>query len=98
MGIMIIMNGNTVYDGYGVMFPNADVRHKTLYAKYIAIAVTGTLGAVRRAGIPGPTLLVVTVLAAVGILLEALLIFFGVNWSLICSDAGQYYRGRARPL
>ena len=47
--------------------------------QYLAIIITSTLGAVGQAGVPGPTLLVVAVLAAAGIPIEALPILFGVD-------------------
>ena len=49
------------------------------FGQYIAIIITSTLCAVGQAGVPGPTLLVVAVLVAAGIPIEALPILFGVD-------------------
>ena len=46
---------------------------------YIAISVTASLGSIGQAGVPGPTLLVVAVLASAGIPLEGLPLLYALD-------------------
>ena len=79
LGATINMNGNAAYYAMAACFLAQMYGMELSMPQYIAIAVTSTLGAVGQAGVPGPTLLVVAVLAAAGIPLEALPILFGVD-------------------
>ncbi|WP_297569827.1 dicarboxylate/amino acid:cation symporter [uncultured Anaerovibrio sp.] len=79
LGATINMNGNAAYYAMAATFIAQMYGMELSFAQYIAIIVTSTLGAVGQAGVPGPTLLVVAVLVAAGIPIEALPILFGVD-------------------
>lgn len=79
LGATINMNGNAAYYAMAALFIAQMYGMELSFSQYIAIIITSTLGAVGQAGVPGPTLLVVAVLAAAGIPLEALPILFGVD-------------------
>ena len=79
LGATINMNGNAAYYAMAACFIAQMYGMDLTFPQYIAIIVTGTLGAVGQAGVPGPTLLVVAVLVAANIPIEALPILFGVN-------------------
>lgn len=79
LGATINMNGNAAYYAMAACFLAQMYGMELTMGQLIAIAVTSTVGAVGQAGVPGPTLLVVAVLAAAGIPLEALPILFGVD-------------------
>lgn len=79
LGATINMNGNAAYYAIAAsFFAQIFGMHLTMH-QYIAICFTATIGAVGQAGVPGPTLLVVAVLMAAGIPIEALPILFGVD-------------------
>lgn len=79
LGATINMNGNAAYYAMAACFLAQMYGMELTMAQFIAIVVTSTIGAVGQAGVPGPTLLVVAVLVAAGIPLEALPILFGVD-------------------
>ena len=79
MGATINMNGNAAYYAMAAVFIAQLYGMDLTVGQYIAIMVTSTLGAIGQAGVPGSTLLVVAVLVAVGIPLDALPIVFGVD-------------------
>ncbi|WP_303685008.1 dicarboxylate/amino acid:cation symporter, partial [Anaerovibrio lipolyticus] len=79
LGATINMNGNAAYYAMAATFIAQMFGMELSFGQYIAIIVTSTLGAVGQAGVPGPTLLVVAVLVAAGIPIEALPILFGVD-------------------
>ena len=79
LGATINMNGNAAYYAMAACFIAQMYGIDLSMQQYIAIIVTGTLGAVGQAGVPGPTLLVVAVLVSANIPIEALPILFGVD-------------------
>lgn len=79
LGATINMNGNAAYYAMAACFLAQMYGMELTTAQFVAITVTSTIGAVGQAGVPGPTLLVVAVLVAAGIPLEALPILFGVD-------------------
>ena len=79
LGATINMNGNAAYYAMAATFIAQMFGMELSFGQYIAIIITSTLGAVGQAGVPGPTLLVVAVLVAAGIHIEALPILFGVD-------------------
>ena len=79
LGATINMNGNAAYYAMAACFLAQMYGMELSFAQFVAITVTSTIGAVGQAGVPGPTLLVVAVLVAAGIPLEALPILFGVD-------------------
>ncbi len=79
LGATINMNGNAAYYAMAALFIAQMYGMELTTGQYIAIIVTSTLGAVGQAGVPGPTLLVVAVLVAAGIPIDALPILFGVD-------------------
>ena len=79
LGATINMNGNAAYYAMAACFIAQMYGIELSVGQYIAIIITATLGAVGQAGVPGPTLLVVAVLVAANIPIEALPILFGVD-------------------
>jgi Na+/H+-dicarboxylate symporter len=79
LGATINMNGNAAYYAMAACFLAQMYGIDLSLQQYIAIIITGTLGAVGQAGVPGPTLLVVAVLVAANIPIDALPILFGVD-------------------
>ena len=79
LGATINMNGNAAYYAMASCFIAQMYGMELSFQQYLAIMITSTLGAVGQAGVPGPTLLVVAVLAAANIPLDALPILFGVD-------------------
>lgn len=79
LGATINMNGNAAYYAMASIFFAQMFGIELGLMQYIAIIFTSTVGAVGQAGVPGPTLLVVAVLMAAGIPIEALPILFGVD-------------------
>lgn len=79
LGATINMTGNAIYytlvtlffaDMYGI---DMSISH------YVAIAVVSTLGSIGQAGVPGPTLLVVAVMAAAGVPIEGLPLLYALD-------------------
>ena len=79
LGATINMNGNAAYYAMAACFIAQMYGMDLSMGQYIAIVITGSLGAVGQAGVPGPTLLVVAVLVAANIPIDALPILFGVD-------------------
>ncbi len=79
LGATINMNGNAAYYAMAAIFFAQMFGIELSLPQYIAIIFTSTIGAVGQAGVPGPTLLVVAVLMAANIPIEALPILFGVD-------------------
>ena len=79
LGATINMNGNAAYYAMAACFLAQMYGMELTFPQYLAIIITGTLGAVGQAGVPGPTLLVVAVLVAANIPIDALPILFGVD-------------------
>ncbi|MFA6849094.1 MAG: dicarboxylate/amino acid:cation symporter [Selenomonadaceae bacterium] len=79
LGATINMNGNAAYYAMAACFLAQMYGIDLSLSQYIAIVVTASLGAVGQAGVPGPTLLVVAVLVAANIPIDALPILFGVD-------------------
>ena len=79
LGATINMNGNAAYYAMAACFIAQMYGIELTMSHYIAIVITASLGAVGQAGVPGPTLLVVAVLVAANIPLDALPILFGVD-------------------
>ena len=73
------LNSNAAYYAMAACFIAQMYGIELSVGQYIAIIITATLGAVGQAGVPGPTLLVVAVLVAANIPIEALPILFGVD-------------------
>lgn len=79
LGATINMNGNAAYYAMAACFFAQMFGIQLTVTQYIAIIFTSTIGAVGQAGVPGPTLLVVAVLMAANIPIDALPILFGVD-------------------
>ncbi len=79
LGATINMNGNAAYYAMAACFFAQMFGIHLSVTQYIAIIFTSTIGAVGQAGVPGPTLLVVAVLMAANIPIDALPILFGVD-------------------
>ena len=79
LGATINMNGNAAYYAMAACFLAQMYGMELTFPQYLAIVITATLGAVGQAGVPGPTLLVVAVLVAANIPIDALPILFGVD-------------------
>lgn len=79
LGATINMTGNAIYYTLVAIF-FAQIYNLDLgLAQYVAIAVTASLGSIGQAGVPGPTLLVVAVLAAAGIPIEGLPLLYALD-------------------
>ncbi|WP_281615794.1 dicarboxylate/amino acid:cation symporter [Flammeovirga sp. SubArs3] len=79
LGATVNMAGNAVFNPMVAIFFAQLYNIPLGFGDYIAIAIVSVLGAVGTAGVPGPTLLSVAVLMAVGIPVEALPLIFGVD-------------------
>lgn len=79
LGATINMNGNAMLYGLVSIFFAQMFSIELGTTQYIAIILTSVLGAVGTAGVPGPSLLVVAVLAAAGIPVIALPLVFGID-------------------
>ncbi|KXX72655.1 dicarboxylate/amino acid:cation symporter [Flammeovirga sp. SJP92] len=79
LGATVNMAGNAVFNPMVAIFFAQMYGMELDFGHYVAIAITSVLGAVGTAGVPGPTLLSVAVLMAVGIPVEALPLIFGVD-------------------
>ena len=79
LGATINMSGNAIYYTLVTLF-FADLYGMELsVAHYVAIALVATLGSIGQAGVPGPTLLVVAVMAAAGVPIEGLPILYALD-------------------
>ncbi|WP_432205095.1 dicarboxylate/amino acid:cation symporter [Cetobacterium somerae] len=79
LGATVNMNGNAMLYGLVTMFFAQMFSVNLGPSEYVAIVLTSVLGAVGTAGVPGPSLLVVAVLAAAGVPVIALPLVFGID-------------------
>lgn len=79
LGATINMSGNAIYYTLVAMFFAQFYGIELAMGQYIAIAVTASLGSIGQAGVPGPTLLVVAVLAAAKIPIEGLPLLYALD-------------------
>lgn len=79
LGATINMNGNSMLYGLTAIFFSQVFNIPLGFEEYLAIVGTSVLGAVGTAGVPGPSLLVVAVLAAAHIPLTALPLILGID-------------------
>ena len=79
LGATINMTGNAIYYTLVAMFFAQFYGIELSMGQYIAIAVTASLGSIGQAGVPGPTLLVVAVLAAAKIPIEGLPLLYALD-------------------
>ena len=79
LGATINMTGNAIYYTLVALFFAQFYGIELSMAQYIAIAVTASLGSIGQAGVPGPTLMVVAVLAAAGIPIEGLPLLYALD-------------------
>jgi len=79
LGATINMNGNAMLYALTAMFFAQLFGVELGMPQYVAIVLTSVLGAIGTAGVPGPALLSVAVLAAAGIPLAGLPLIFGVD-------------------
>ena len=79
LGATINMTGNAIYYTLVALFFAQFYGIGLGMAQYVAIAVTASLGSIGQAGVPGPTLMVVAVLAAAGIPIEGLPLLYALD-------------------
>ena len=79
LGATINMTGNAIYYTLVALFFAQLYGIELNLGHYVAIAVTASLGSVGQAGVPGPTLMVVAVLASAGIPLAGLPLLFALD-------------------
>lgn len=79
LGATINMDGNAIYYALCAMFFAQMYGIELGMTQYIAIIITATVGSIGQAGVPGPSLLVVAVLLAAGLPVQALPLLFGVD-------------------
>ena len=79
LGATINMTGNAIYYTLVALFFAQLYGIDLNIGHYIAISVTASLGSIGQAGVPGPTLLVVAVLASAGIPLEGLPLLYALD-------------------
>ena len=79
LGATINMTGNAIYYTLVAIFFAQFYGIELGIAQYVAIAVTASLGSIGQAGVPGPTLMVVAVLAAAGIPIEGLPLLYALD-------------------
>ena len=79
LGATINMTGNAIYYTLVALFFAQFYGIELGIAQYIAITVTASLGSIGQAGVPGPTLMVVAVLAAAGIPIEGLPLLYALD-------------------
>jgi hypothetical protein len=73
------LQGNAIYYALLAIFFAQFYGIELGMAQYVAIAVTASLGSIGQAGVPGPTLMVVAVLAAAGIPIEGLPLLYALD-------------------
>ena len=79
LGATINMDGNAIYYALvAVFFAQMYGIHLGI-PQYIAIIITATIGSIGQAGVPGASLLVVAVLLAANLPINALPLLFGVD-------------------
>ncbi len=79
LGATVNMTGSAIYYTLVSMFFAQLYGIHLGMPQYVAIALTATVGAVGQAGVPGPTLLVVAVLASAGIPIEGLPLLYALD-------------------
>lgn len=79
LGATINMTGNAIYYSLVALFFSQLYGIELHTGQYLAIALTSTVGSVGQAGVPGPTLLVVAVLASAGIPIEGLPLLYALD-------------------
>ena len=79
LGATINMTGNAIYYTLVALFFAQFYGIELSMAQYVAITVTASLGSIGQAGVPGPTLMVVAVLAAAGIPIEGLPLLYALD-------------------
>ena len=79
LGATINMTGNAIYYTLVALFFAQFYGIELGVAQYVAITVTASLGSIGQAGVPGPTLMVVAVLAAAGIPIEGLPLLYALD-------------------
>ncbi|MBR1961599.1 MAG: dicarboxylate/amino acid:cation symporter [Alistipes sp.] len=79
LGATINMTGNAIYYTLVAIFFAQFYGIELGVAQYVAITVAASLGSVGQAGVPGPTLMVVAVLAAAGIPIEGLPLLYALD-------------------
>ena len=79
LGATINMTGNAIYYTLVALFFAQFYGIELNMAQYIAITITASLGSIGQAGVPGPTLMVVAVLAAAGIPIEGLPLLYALD-------------------
>ena len=79
LGATINMTGNAIYYTLVALFFAQFYCIELGMAQYVAITVTASLGSIGQAGVPGPTLMVVAVLAAAGIPIEGLPLLYALD-------------------
>ena len=79
LGATINMTGNAIYYTLVAIFFAQFYGIELGLAQYVAITITASLGSIGQAGVPGPTLMVVAVLAAAGIPIEGLPMLYALD-------------------
>jgi Na+/H+-dicarboxylate symporter len=79
LGATINMTGNAIYYTLVALFFAQFYSIELALPQYIAIAITASLGSIGQAGVPGPTLMVVAVLASAGIPLDGLALLYALD-------------------
>lgn len=79
LGATINMTGNAIYYTLVALFFAQLYGIDLNFGHYMAISITASLGSIGQAGVPGPTLMVVAVLASAGIPLEGLPLLFALD-------------------
>ena len=79
LGATINMTGNAIYYTLVAIFFAQFYGIELGLPQYIAITITASLGSIGQAGVPGPTLMVVAVLASAGIPIEGLPLLYALD-------------------
>ncbi len=79
LGATINMDGNAIYYALAAVFFANIFGMDLSMSDYTTIILVSTLGSIGQAGVPGPSLLVITVLESVGIPITLLPILFGAD-------------------
>ncbi len=79
VGATINMDGNAIYYALAAIFFSNIFGVDLGITQYATIVLVATLGSIGQAGVPGPSLLIISVLASVGIPIELLPILFGAD-------------------
>lgn len=79
LGATINMTGNAIYYTLVALFFAQFYGIELTMAHYVAITVTASLGSIGQAGVPGPTLMVVAVLASAGIPIDGLPLLYALD-------------------